>query len=421
MYEENDRIVPCWTYIAKGIAIGLFALIIKLISSLACVAVYSQNGPVDDLPDFIADIAIFVASIFIYNSIFSLFLSFDKSASKEYLDSIRKSEAETSELKSIFTKSFIAECVPILLILSIAAACGGSWEIFGMFHTPEGRSPYASGILPFLVNLALIALFLIYERYEAVRYWKMLKKQSNLDEISSKSKIIVRLILVFTYPLTLPYLPFLGYILFTSVNIITILFAAPILLLTVILLIAAFLGIKLLFSMKNRKNFFNRLKTLARQHSFELSEITNPYSSLFSRKKQCNFTIKTKQGSFDCLVIGNVRRGVPICFTSGKEGYYRYRLGTPKHNITMQRHFEFSAPGENRKIMIINPTPKFAYICDPECKKEKRLYNSDKLWDFVVYEAEAFLGATDRGSLGKFSSVAENSDVVVPGRPMRRI
>ena len=59
--------------------------------------------------------------------------------------------------------------------------------------------------------------------------------------------------------------------------------------------------------------------------------------------------------------------------------------------------------------------------CDPECKKEKRLYNSDKLWDFVVYEAEAFLGAADRGSLGKFSSVAENSDIVVPGRPIRPV
>ena len=418
MYEEKQKIVPYWTYIAKGIAIGIFTLVIKLISSLACVAVYSQSGPVDDLPDFIADIAIFVASIFIYNSIFSLFLSFDKSASKEYLESLRKSEEETSEFKRIFTKSFIAECVPILLVLSIAAACGASWELFGMFHTPEGRSPYASGILPFLVNLVLIALFLIYERYESVRYWKILKKQSNLEEISSKSKIIVRLIFVFTYPLTLPYLPFLGFILFTSVNIITILFAAPILLLTVIAIVFAFLGIRLLLSMKNRRIFFNSLKTLARQNSFELSEITNPYASLFSRKKQCNFTIKTKQGSFDCLVIGNVRRGVPICFTSGKEGYYRYRLGTPKHNITMQRHFEFSAPGENRKIMIINPTPKFAYICDPECKKEKRLYNSDKLWDFVTYEDEAFILALDRGSLGKYSSVVESNDIKIP-RPIR--
>jgi hypothetical protein len=285
-----------------------------------------------------------------------------------------------------------------------------------MFHAADGKSPYASGFLPFLVSLILISAFLAYERYEAVRYWKILKKQSDLDELRSKSKIIIRLILIFTYPLTVPYLPLLAYLLFTSVSIITLLFAAPLLLLTCIALIAAFFGIKLLVSMKTRRDFFEKLNTLIRQNSFEITEIKNKYSSLFSRNKKCTFTIKTKQGSFDCLVIGNIRRGVPICFTSENEGYYRHRIGTQRHNITMQRHFEYFAPGNNRKLMIINPTPKYAYICDPECKKEKRLYNSDKLWNFVVYEAEAFLGALDRGSLGKYSSVAENTDVTVPTR-----
>ena len=416
MYEEKKNTPPFWTYFAKGIGIGVFTLVIKLISSFACLGVYAQKGIVGDLPDFAADIAIFIASLFIYNSIFSLFFSFDKSACTEYF-SIQDENDDAPNFKSLlFSKSFIAEIVPILLILTVAGACGASWEIFGMFHTAVGKSPYASGILPFLAVLVLISLFLVYERYEAVRYWKILKKQSDWDELSSKPKIILRLILIFTYPFTVPYLPLLAYLLITSVNIITVLFAAPILILTVIAIIAAVLGIKLLLSMKHRRDFFEELNTLVRQNSFDISKIENPYSSLFSRKKKCTFTVTSKQGSFDCLVIGNIRRGIPICFTSESEGYYRYRLGTQRHNITMQRHFEYFAPGENRKIMIINPTPKYAYICDPECKKEKRLYNSDKLWNFVVYEAEAFLGALDRGSLGKYTSVAENTDVILPTR-----
>ena len=86
MYEENKNSFLLWTYVAKGVAIGLFALAIKLIASFACVAVYAQKGIVGDLPDFISDIAIFVASLFIYNSIFSLAFSFDKSAVNEYLE-----------------------------------------------------------------------------------------------------------------------------------------------------------------------------------------------------------------------------------------------------------------------------------------------------------------------------------------------
>ena len=57
--------------------------------------------------------------------------------------------------------------------------------------------------------------------------------------------------------------------------------------------------------------------------------------------------------------------------------------------------------------------------CFCKSKKEKRLYNSDKLWNYVVYEAEAFLGALDRGSLGKSTSVGEETvDVSVPLRLM---
>lgn len=418
MYEEEKSAFPLYSYVGKGVGMGIFALIIKLISSFACLGVYAQKGLVGDLPDFAADIAIFVASIFIYNSVFSLFFSFDKTACAEYF--ALEEEGAGSEFKKIFLcKSALAEFVPAILIISIASACGASWEIFGMFHIAEGKSPYSSGILPFLVSLVLITLFLVYERYEAIRYWKILKKQQNLEELSSKGKIILRLILIFTYPFTVPYLPLLAYLLITSVNIITVLFAAPILILSIVLIIASVLGIKLLLSMKHRRTFFDELKTLTRQNSFTLTEIQNPYSSLFSRKKKCTFTVKTKQGSFDCLVIGNIRRGVPICFTSDHEGYYRHRIGTQRHNVTMQRHFEYSAPSENRKIMIINPTPKYAYICDPDCKKEKRLYNSDKLWNFVVYEAEAFLGALDRGSLGKYTSVAENTEIIIPTRRMQ--
>ena len=419
MKEESKSSFPFWTYAVKGAVMGIFALVIKLISSFSAIAVYSQDGIVVDLPDFAADIAIFVASLIIYNSVFNLFFSFDKSAAKEYFYS-EASLGEASEFKrTFFCKPFLAEIIPALLILSIASACGASWEIFGMFHTAEGKSPYSSGPLPFLATLALVFLILAYERYEAVRYFKILKKQSALEELESKSKIILRVILIFAYPLVLPYLPLVAYLFISSANIITALLAAPVLILSILAIIAAIIGIKLLISIKNRRAFFKKLKTLVRQNSFTLSEIQNPYASLFSRKKNCTFTVKTKKGSFDCLVIGNLNASVPICFTSNSEGYYRYRLGTAKHNVTMQKHFEYTAPGENRKIMIINPTPKYAYICDPECKKEKRLYNSDKLWNYVAYEGEAFLGALDRGSLGKSTSVREETvDVSVPLRLM---
>ena len=95
----------------------------------------------------------------------------------------------------------------------------------------------------------------------------------------------------------------------------------------------------------------------------------------------------------------------------------KIQIGTKRHNVTMQKHFEFFKKGSGVKILIINPTPKYAYICDTESVNEKRLFNADKLWDYVAYEAEAFIGALDRDCLGKYSSVSESKDVHVQRLP----
>ena len=87
----------------------------------------------------------------------------------------------------------------------------------------------------------------------------------------------------------------------------------------------------------------------------------------------------------------------------------------------MEKHFEYSAPGNGKKIMIIHPTPKYAYLCDPQFKKEKRVYNADCVWSFVAYEDEAFIGAVDRDCLGRSTSVPESTEVQVPIRKIGRL
>lgn len=417
---ERYRPQPYWVYIMKGVGMAFFALAIKLISSFACLAIYAQKGFVSDMPDYATDIVIFIASLFIYNSVFSLIMGFDRSAYEEYEAKVDTHEGNYVGLKRIFAyNAFIFEYIPVVIIMSVAAAIGANWELAGMFHFAEGNSPYASGIVPFLVNIVLISLFMIYERYEAIRYWKDLKKHANLEELQSKAKIIFRVfVIVIAYPIALPYIPAIFYLIMTTAGVLALLFTVPVLALTLAIIIASFILIRFALACKRRRAFFAETRNIVRQHGYEMSQITNPYASLFSRKDLCTFDIKTKQGSFNCLVIGNIKRSVPICFTSENEGYYRHRIGTPKHNITMQKHFEYSAPGDGRKIMIINPTPKFAYICDVESGKEKRVYNSELVWDFVAYEAEAFIASLDRGSLGKYTSTKDNDDVKIPRRFM---
>ncbi len=414
---------PVWVYLTKGTVFALATLGVKLLTSLSCLTIYSQDGIVSDIPNFAISIVMFISSLLIYNSAFGLIFSFDRDSCDEYLAASDEMDKSTPAFTRLYNyKSFIATAAPIVAVLSIAAILGASWEIMGMFHFGDGKSAYSKGFIPFLLNIVLISAFVLYERYEAVRYWKMLKRSGNLEETSSKAKIIFRVIfVVVVYPLFLPYLPMIAFVFISFISTLAVLLTAPVLALIFVAIILVIVAIMILARIRSRKKLFVRIKTIAREHRYEISEITNPYASLFSRKKSCTFTMKRGRSTFDCLIIGHIRRSVPICFTSDHEGYYRHRIGTRKHNITMEKHFEYSAPGDGKKIMIIHPTPKYAYLCDPQFKKEKRVYNADCVWSFVAYEDEAFIGAVDRDCLGRSTSVPESTEVQVPIRKIGRL
>ena len=404
-----------WIYALKGFGIGAIALILKALVSFAILLYYSGENLIGDIPNYAIHIVCFVASIFIYNSVFGIFMTFDKSS----LNDFTLNDKPNSPFKNAFChKNILVEGIAIIAFTSLAAALGASREIGGMFYFDDGVSPYSNGIIPFSVTAVITFLLFLLTRYEATRYWLVLKRQGAIDETITMKRLIIRLIIIaIAYPLAFPFMPLIAFVFITLFRTAVTIVSAPLLLLTIFLLIAVLLTLKLLFVIKKRKNFINNLKTTVRQHGFTLSEIENPYASLFNLKKQCSFTVTNKKTTYDCVVLGHLLKSVPICFTSDSEGYFRYRLGTKRHNVTMQKHFEFFKKGSGVKILIINPTPKYAYICDTESDNEKRLFNADKLWDYVAYEAEAFIGALDRDCLGKCSSVSESKDVHVPRLP----
>jgi len=409
--------------LTKGFVIGIAAVIIKYLTSLSCLSIYSQETIVSDIPNFAVCIVVFIASLFIYNSIFGLAISFDRASADEYFERQNDFDGEHAEFKRIYChRSFILTAIPIVVVLSLAAAFGASWEIPGMFYFGEGRSRFSSGMIPFLAVLLISSLYMLFERYESVRYWKVLRRQGNLEELSSKPKIIFRMIFIAViYPIFLPYLPMIAFIFISFIATLAVLITAPGLAAIFIGVILLIILTKILIAFRRRKKTIKAIRTVVREHGYEITTIKNTYKSLMSRKKLCTFTIKNKKNTFDCLIIGHILRGTPICFTSECEGYYRYRLGTKRHNVTLQKHFIYSAPGDGRKIMIINPTPKYAYLVDTETDKEKRIYNADLVWDFVAYEAEAFIGALDRDVLGKYSTTSDSgSGTSIPTRlPIR--
>ena len=413
MNDNKNIKKPLYFSFFRGIVTALSALVLKSTVSFAILLTYAANTLVEDMPNYLMYIVVFISSILVYNSVFSLFLTFDKTACQSFFDT---AEGNTDFISALKSKSFLIQITTVSLLMAVISALGAAPEIAGMFYFESGKSPYSTGIIPLSATLILVPIIFIFQKYEAARYWKILKKEGNLQEIENKKKIVFRAaVICIAYPLVLPYLPTVAYFLISLFRIAITLFSAPAVIIFIVVVILSLFFIKILISLNKRRLLLKRLRTLSKELSIELSDIKNPYRSLLNYRKSCSFTMKTMDDLFHCTLLGTTRRGVPVCFTSENTGYYRYRIGTKKHNITLEKQFEYGKETKGKKIVVICPTPKEVLLCDQN--KEKRLFNAEKMWDSIVYEADAFLAAIDRECLGRHSTVAYQDDVKIPKNP----
>ncbi len=407
MYGEEPRYErPLYFSVLKGLGVGAFALILKGLVSLFSWRTYAVGSMFGDFENFAVYIVIFIASLLVYNSVFGISMTYDVFARDTVMAATEETHTEMPTLRGIYGyRDFWTETATLSAFMFIAGLLGAFPEIFGMFYFGEGYSPYKSGILPALVILAITLIICLIARYEAVKYWKHLLKTLSLDAVESKTKLVLRVITVFIlYPLVLPYLPLIFFamlMIWSVIEAAAIAMTVPVFILTIILIIIGLRMLSLLHAIRARNRFFNKVRNAAEKKGFVIKDIKNPSRSIINGRYKCTFSLRRGEERYDCLVIGNQKYRVPVCFTSATRGHYRHRIGTPKRNITLETKFDYSFEGEGKKLLIISPTPKHAFIC--EDGKEKRLFTADKLWDCVVYEAEGFVGSIERDCLGRHS------------------
>ncbi len=403
MERENNTYLRA---ICRGVAIAVsFILLYELVSAVMIIfAVAWESQLYSGLEPFIFCIAGSALSPLIFNSFALAFAYSDKTQIEEYMCRDDKAVTLGGELKRILrTPTLIAEILSAVLIILTASLLGAFYTF--SYILPEGM-PSLGSWFPAVTLTPICLISALLSKYEAVRFYRKLDKKHSLEEFKPTSWFIKRMLLLAPlYTLGWPLIPFGGMTVYTFTVTILSAFTSPSRLLSsilavlfIVLLIFSIWGIKVLLRMSSRKKFFSRLSEIAEKNGYTVSPPENPYRSFATSKDQCTFRLELGGKQYNCLVISVLNRGTPLVFTSAADAYFLHQIGTKEHNISLRHRIEFLHAGEERKLIIVDPTPKKLLVEEDE--KRKRLNTPDRIWGIEVYDTESFLGCVDRKCLG---------------------
>ena len=166
-----------------------------------------------------------------------------------------------------------------------------------------------------------------------------------------------------------------------------------------------------------RFRFFGKLQKAARRHSYKLSEIKHPYSSVFFDHDASNFTVKAHGKTYTCKLLCGLCYGDPMYFEDEGKGkiirYISLRFRTaagapfapgryiwqklPADLMQYRIDFKYTFDGEGTKILIVCPTPHSIYAT---ANGQNRLLDvNDKIYGYTLMTGTAFLNALERDAI----------------------
>jgi hypothetical protein len=134
-------------------------------------------------------------------------------------------------------------------------------------------------------------------------------------------------------------------------------------------------------------------------NNLPLSEIVKPYSSIFVSHTGANFTVEKNGKKYDCKFMSSLFPGSPIIFSDKGVGIKHTRIHVFHIELfSKMKDFKYEFESENKKLLIIVPTPKkiFSQI---RGSKLGEADTGEKLGEYTIYNSSGFLNSLDRNLL----------------------
>lgn len=149
-----------------------------------------------------------------------------------------------------------------------------------------------------------------------------------------------------------------------------------------------------------RRSFLNGLKKVVEENNIDISEISNPYRSLFGLVQGEDFNFTRGGKKYSCKLLHARRRGTPMFISEGGICTFVHTLIVFKIKIfSYNTTFKFDFESENKKIVIINPVPND--IMNAYDGSVTTLDNGDVIGGYKIFTASGFLNALERNCIDR--------------------
>lgn len=171
------------------------------------------------------------------------------------------------------------------------------------------------------------------------------------------------------------------------------------------IVIAALFSAKYVRAWSKRRKFIKDLKSICRERGLECSGVKDPYRSVF---KVCSdgesFTVTAASGrKYSCKLISVIKKTSPFYVAYNGSCTVVHPFYIIKKQLTLFQYesaYLFRYESDLPKIVIINPTPNQIFSISQD-KRVSEIASGDKVGDYKVFTATAFLNALERDVLEK--------------------
>ncbi len=400
-----------YIYLLRG---GAVFIISYLLFKLALFNLLWMSAPGDslfhDLPIWALQLVAVLALLFSFNSLMNFFTLYNRAGRYAALEE-RRADGVFAELGVVIrSSSFIIETSVVGVLVIIFSLCQGFTEIPDMIFFGSEASPTLRILMPIVLLVPLLFLISLFARYEVRRYWFSLDRTGNLDKLEKKSVFIAKLLfIIIGYPTIFPFVPLLAFVAFTFVSVfvkLSVVLSVVGVIAGILLILLIIICILYLSAITKRKKFLKALFKICEEKGYKISEIKNAYRSFFKHFEGANFTLERGSERYSCKLVSSVRKGVPLCLSGNRHGFFLHRFGFKHHHISLNHNIIWGHEADCphcRKIAIINPMPK-RVIAVAQDGTTRLLSPADMAWDTVIYDAKTLIGVIDRDCLDRVNT-----------------